>query len=189
MYSINTITNQKVCFALINHSYFSHHLLYDQFNVTVVDINTLQSIDFLYMINTGSYSDREDFLGAIQATNYDIVIVDLFFGGTEELTSADVSSLKNKAMGGSRPVIAYMSIGEAEDYRYYWQPEWATSPPVWLEEENPNWPGNYKVRYWNEDWQSIIYGNDDSYLRKIMDAGFDGVYLDIIDAFEYFENQ
>ncbi|HDY87770.1 MAG TPA: alpha-1,4 polygalactosaminidase, partial [bacterium] len=24
---------------------------------------------------------------------------------------------------------------------------------------------------------------------KIIDAGFDGVYLDIIDAFEYFENQ
>jgi len=80
-----------------------------------------------------------------------------------------------------------MSIGEAEDYRYYWKAEWKTNPPSWLAEENPNWPGNYKVRYWNEDWQNIIYGNNDSYLRKILDAGFDGVYLDIIDAFEYFE--
>jgi len=35
----------------------------------------------------------------------------------------------------------------------------------------------------------IIYGNNNSYLKKILDAGFDGVYLDIIDAFEYFENQ
>ena len=35
----------------------------------------------------------------------------------------------------------------------------------------------------------IIYGNNNSYLEKILDAGFDGVYLDIIDAFEYFENQ
>lgn len=40
---------------------------------------------------------------------------------------------------------------------------------------------------WDENWQAIIYGNDDSYLKKIIDAGFDGVYLDIIDAFEYFE--
>lgn len=53
--------------------------------------------------------------------------------------------------------------------------------------ENPDWPGNYKVKYWNEDWQKLIYKNNDSYLNKISTAGFDGVYLDIIDAFEYFE--
>jgi len=44
------------------------------------------------------------------------------------------------------------------------------------------------VRYWVAAWQDIVYGNDNSYLKKIRDAGFDGVYLDIIDAFEYFEN-
>ena len=85
-----------------------------------------------------------------------------------------------------RLVIAYMSIGEAEDYRYYWEPAWSVNPPSWLETEN--WEGNYKVRYWDSDWQKIIFGNEDSYLKKVLDAGFDGVYLDIIDAFEYFEN-
>ena len=29
----------------------------------------------------------------------------------------------------------------------------------------------------------------DSYLQKIIQAGFDGVYLDIVDAFEYFEDR
>ncbi|NPA44475.1 MAG: hypothetical protein GXO49_02970, partial [Chlorobi bacterium] len=81
----------------------------------------------------------------------------------------------------------YMSIGEAENYRYYWQEEWNTNKPEWLDKENPDWEGNYKVWYWNKDWQNIIYGNDNSYLKKILDAGFDGVYLDIIDAFEYYE--
>ncbi len=47
---------------------------------------------------------------------------------------------------------------------------------------------NYKVRYWEDGWQDIIFGNDNSYLKKILDAGFDGVYLDIIDGFEYFED-
>ena len=56
-----------------------------------------------------------------------------------------------------------------------------------MDGENPNWPGNYKVRYWEQSWKDIIYGNDNSYLKKILDAGFDGVYLDIIDAFEYYE--
>lgn len=31
-------------------------------------------------------------------------------------------------------------------------------------EENPEWRGNYKVRYWDNDWQNIIYGKDNSYL-------------------------
>ena len=67
--------------------------------------------------------------------------------------------------------------------------EWESNPPSWLAEENPDWRGNYKVRYWDENWQSIIYGDDNSYLKRITDAGFDGVCLDIIDAFEYFENE
>ena len=56
-----------------------------------------------------------------------------------------------------------------------------------MDAENPNWAGNFKVKYWNTEWQNIIYGNDNSYLKKILNAGFDGVYLDIIDAFEYYE--
>jgi cysteinyl-tRNA synthetase len=61
--------------------------------------------------------------------------------------------------------------------------------PAWLLGENPDWPGNHKVRYWDSAWQSIIYGNDSSYLKRIINAGFDGVYLDLIDAFEYFESE
>ena len=29
----------------------------------------------------------------------------------------------------------------------------ATKKPAWLERENPDWDGNYKVRYWHPDWQ------------------------------------
>ena len=116
------------------------------------------------------------------------IIIDLFYDDVA-LTASEVVSLKVKANGGSRLVIAYMSIGEAEDYRYYWHTEWETNPPLWLAEENLEWPGNYKVRYWDKDWHNVIYGKDDSYLDKVVDTQFDGVYLDIIDAFEYFEGQ
>jgi len=84
-------------------------------------------------------------------------------------------------------VICYMSIGEAENYRYYWNTSWNHHKPSWMSAQNPNWPGNFKVKYWDPEWQSIIFGNDASYLSKITSAGFDGVYLDIIDAFEYYE--
>ena len=63
-------------------------------------------------------------------------------------------------------------------------PEHASS---WLEEENPDWSGNYKIRYWDKNWQQIIFGNPDAYLDKILKAGFDGVYLDLVDSYEYFE--
>lgn len=153
------------------------------------DVTTLsQAKNFLYLLNLGSFANEAAFLNALRATDYDLLIIDLFYDGTEPLTSAEVASLKVKANGGSRRVIAYMSIGEAENYRFYWRPDWRVGSPSWLVQENPNWPGNFKVQYWETGWQSIIFGGEGSYLKRILDAGFDGVYLDIIDAFEYFES-
>ena len=53
--------------------------------------------------------------------------------------------------------------------------------PAWLDIENRDWPGNYKVHCWDLGWQAIIF----DYTDRLMDAGFDGAYLDIIDAYEY----
>ncbi len=159
--------------------------IFDNNNSSVTNLS--DAANFLYLINADAYNNKTDFLNAIIPTNYDLIIVDLFFHGDIILSSSEVASLKTKPDGGRRLVIAYMSIGEAEDDRYYWKNIWNLRPPSWLGDENPNWEGNYKVHYWKPEWQQIIYGNDDSYLKKIIDAGFDGVYLDIIDAFEYFE--
>ncbi|MFH1541945.1 MAG: endo alpha-1,4 polygalactosaminidase [bacterium] len=160
----------------------------DPYNVSSDEITSLAGArNFLYLLDSSEYASKADFLTAVQNTNFDLLITDLYYAGEEELSSSEVASLKVKANGGTRLVIAYMSIGEAEDYRYYWESEWATTPPSWLAAENPEWPGNYKVRYWDSTWKALIYGNSSSYLKKILDAGFDGVYLDIIDAFEYFE--
>ncbi len=152
-------------------------------------INSLSdAANFLYLINPENFVDKNAFLDSLIHTDYDIIIMDLFFN-EEELTAADIDNLKLKYSGAKRMVLAYMSIGEAEDYRFYWQASWDSSPPSWLAEENPAWEGNYKVKYWDEDWKKIIFGTENSYLDKIINAGFDGVYLDIIDAFEYFEER
>ena len=157
------------------------------FNANDNDIYSLQDAkNFLYLINPEEYTTRQAFLTALSATSYDAVIMDYFFN-QEEFTSGEISLLKTKNNGGHRLIIAYMSIGEAENYRYYWNADWNTDPPAWMKDENPDWEGNYKVAYWDEGWQSIIYGSTEAYLDKIIEKGFDGVYLDIIDAFEYFE--
>lgn len=161
----------------------------EPYNVNTSSITSLaQAKNFLYLINPDAFGSKQSFLSAMKNTNYDLLIIDLFFNGTP-LTANEVKSLKTKSNGGTRLVVAYMSIGEAEDYRYYWKDDWKTNPPAWLMKGNPNWQGNYKVKYWFSDWQKIITGNSISYLQKILDAGFDGAYLDIIDAYEYFEEE
>lgn len=151
------------------------------------DIKSLQDAsNFLYLINPENFTSKQDFIAGIVETNYDMVIMDLFFDD-EAFTAQEINQMSKKSNGGGRLVIAYMSIGEAEDYRYYWNNSWTVGSPSFIEAENPDWEGNYKVKYWEGEWQEIIFGTPGSYLDKIMSAGFDGVYLDIIDAFEYFE--
>lgn len=151
------------------------------------DITRLsEAQNFLYLINPQHFSTKQEFIQSVCATNYDLLVMDLFLDD-ESFTAEEIQQLKRKANGGQRLVICYMSIGEAERYRYYWEPTWRTHHPEWLDRANPHWPGNYKVRYWHPDWQALICGPGNSYLNRILAAGFDGVYLDIIDAFEYFE--
>jgi cysteinyl-tRNA synthetase len=157
--------------------------------------------NFLYLINPGSFASPRLFLKALGATGYDLLVVDAFVaserGGSRWLTAAEVGSLQRKPSGGKRLVLAYLSIGEAESYRYYWRREWDrlgdgvpdTAGPPWLEGENPQWRGNYKVRYWDPGWRSILYGGSEAYLDGILARGFDGVYLDLVDAYLYFEAQ
>jgi cysteinyl-tRNA synthetase len=123
----------------------------------------------------------------IDPTAFDMAVIDYSRSGEESgrYNSADMAALRS----GGRQVIAYLSIGEAEAYRYYFDAGWIdpltrqpdSSAPCWLGRTNPDWEGNYKVQYWSEDWQRIVLG----YLDRIIADGFDGVYLDIVDAFEY----
>ena len=159
-------------------------------NENDADVTSLsEAKNFLYLINaTEEFATKETFLSALNKTNYDLVLIDRDFND-ERYSSAEIEALKWKANGGRRLVIAYMSIGEAEDYRSYWKKEWGKfkTSPEWLYKENKLWRGNYKVFYWMESWKSILYGNEDAYLTSLLNVGFDGTYLDIIDAYEYYE--
>ena len=85
-----------------------------------------QAKNFLYLINPEGYASKAAFINAVTATNYDVIIMDLFLNN-QSFTAEEVAQLRNKANGGKRMVISYMSIGEAEDYRYYWQEHWTNN--------------------------------------------------------------
>lgn len=188
-YSVNN-SNEYISFAA-NHRELDNipdypTSIYNENSDTIRNLQ--QAKNFLYLINPDNlFTSKQEFVNSIENTNYDCIIMDFFYNG-EEFTPAQIEKLKQKANGGKRLLICYMSIGEAENYRYYWQENWKIGSPSFIEKENPNWAGNYVVRYWDAEWKSIIFGNNSSYLKKIINLGFDGVYLDIIDAYEQFEN-
>ena len=121
---------------------------------------------------------------------YDLLVTDYSRDGSDALalTPQDVARLKVKPDGSRRIMLAYLSIGEAETYRYYWKWYWnwffGMLAPSWRGAQNAEWRGNYGVRYWQDDWEKIIFSGEDSYLGRIIKAGFDGVYLDKVDEYE-----
>lgn len=142
--------------------------------------------NFLVLLNPGRYKTRESYIKALSETNYDLLIVDLYYGD-RPLTTEETARLKRKENGGQRLLLSYMSVGEAADYRTYWQPAWSNKRPHWLAEPNPEWSGSYKARYWSKEWHDILYGSPDAYIDRIMAAGFDGAFLDVMDAWQYFK--
>ena len=131
-------------------------------------------------------------LAAVAAHGADLLVVDSSRDGSDAglFTEAELAPLQ----ADGTTVLAYLSIGEAESYRDYFDPTWLAgdqpgpNAPSWLGPTNPDFPDNYKVRYWEPGWQAIILGASGA-LPRLVAAGFDGVYLDIIDAYEFWEER
>ncbi|MDM7925811.1 MAG: endo alpha-1,4 polygalactosaminidase [bacterium] len=132
--------------------------------------------NFVYQLQDVDFS-------AMGQAGFNLAIIDYSADGTDQaaFSRGRVDSLRS-APAGPSIVLAYLSIGEAEDYRFYWQAGWTPGNPSWLGRENPDWEGNYRVAYWDSGWRDIVL----RYLEKIQDAGFDGVYCDLVDQYEYF---
>jgi cysteinyl-tRNA synthetase len=115
----------------------------------------------------------------------DLIVIDpdATGGNGRALEPRDVAKLKTKPDGERRLVLSYLSVGEAETYRRYWKEGWRVEPPEWLGPANPNWPGSFVARYWDDGWKKLVYGTADSALERILDLGFDGVFLDRVDAY------
>ncbi len=118
----------------------------------------------------------------IITSGFKIAVMDYSRDGTDE--NRYTKSAIGKIKAASIMPLCYLSIGEAEEYRYYWRSEWKKKPE-WLGRENPDWEGNYKAKYWHPEWQNIVF----AYLDKIIEQEFSGVYLDIIDGFEYWSDE
>jgi len=119
-------------------------------------------------------------LGRLGASGFDLLVIDPSADGSAAgtFTAHQVGALRQMKPG--RRVVAYLSLGQAESYRGYWQGAWQPGQPDWLGEPDPAWPDNFWVKFWQSAWQEVVYGS----LDAVLAAGFDGVYLDRIDAYQ-----
>jgi len=155
----------------------------DNENVQPHKINSFNEISsFTYFINPEKFSSKESYFAALKRCNANLIVIDPDFDGVA-LSKNELSYLLTNNVGEKRYIFSYLSIGEAEKYRKYWKSEWESEPPSWILDENPNWKGNYGVKYWSQEWYAIV----ENELLQIESVGFSGVVFDTLDSYEFFQ--
>ena len=136
---------------------------------------------WIYLIDVDMEPETVD---RIAASSYDMVVIDFIVSEQWNL-DFPLAAVIEQWHSSEHPklVIAYIDIAEAEDYRSYWQPGWRVGNPEWIAGDDPDgWEGNFPVAYWHDEWREIWLG-EGGYLQGILDVGFDGVYLDWVEAY------
>jgi endo-alpha-1,4-polygalactosaminidase (GH114 family) len=151
---------------------------------SVISLSEIKN--FLYLPESTGFGREDEYALALHGTNYDMLIVDVFHGRTL-LSKRAVETMKYKKIGAKRLVLARLNIGTAEAYRYYWKPGWREGSPPWIGPNYPTYPDRYYVQFWKPEWQALISGDARSYMFGIMQQGYDGVLLDGIETYRYYE--
>jgi cysteinyl-tRNA synthetase len=166
----------------------------EQYDFTSLEraTTTFASIEVTtWMYQIQNLDETED-IDELDATEYDMFVVEPghnFIDFTYDVSYL-VNNLKTKPDGKPRVLFAYIDIGQAEDYRDYWGSDWIaptstkTGVPDFLLTTDPDgWSGNYPVAYWDSRWQDLWLGSG-GIIEQIVNFGFDGVYLDWVEAYD-----
>lgn len=168
------------------------------------------------------HEGRKAYIEELAASEWDAFYIDAHYDDMDSLTREEVEKLKTKPQGGRRQVIAYLSIGTTEMYRWYADPvminprqrsflhgtvengKFIPARERFRESGIPSWmlwsaySGQYADEatpiWWHPEWRDIIIRGGSKYknprynhsafpegrssIDKIVDMGFDGVYLD-----------
>lgn len=126
------------------------------------------------------------------ASNYDLFVIEpgLDFRDEAYDTAGLVKALGTKPGGSKRLLLAYIDIGQAEDFRSYWTKDWKPPrpgkpgfPDFLLAPDPDGWAGDYGVAFWHPEWKSIWLGGS-GLIARLAKLGFDGVYMDWVGAYE-----
>ncbi len=136
--------------------------------------------------------DTDEAIEALANTKYPLLVVepnhnikDTSFNSRDML-----QTLQTMSNGKQRLVLAYIDVGQAEDWRTYWQDDWVAPtsrkpgyPDFLITVDPDGWKGCYPVAYWDKRWKDIWLGSD-GIIAGLAEMGFDGVYMDWIEAYD-----
>jgi cysteinyl-tRNA synthetase, unknown class len=154
-----------------------------------LDLNSVRT--WMYQLQN---IENEAALDALVASNYDLLVIEPTFQirGSEDFPIEQaLERLKRHPSGKRRIVLAYVNIGQAEDYRPYWKrgvwrapTKSAPGNPSFMVSADPDgWEGNYPVAYWRKAWQGVVLG-EGGLIPQVAQKGFDGAYLDWVSGYE-----
>ncbi|MCU7834276.1 MAG: endo alpha-1,4 polygalactosaminidase [gamma proteobacterium symbiont of Taylorina sp.] len=136
--------------------------------------------------------DEDGAIETLDKTEYDMLVLEPGHNyidypyNTQEI----ISQLRTTSDGKKRLLLAYIDIGQAEDYRDYWQSDWVAptatqrgQPDFMITIDPDGWSGNFNVAYWKQEWKDLWLG-DNGIIAKLARFGFDGIYLDWVEAYD-----
>jgi len=133
--------------------------------------------------------EYEGAIDRLEFAPYDMVVIDptRTVRGLESFPTRDVVGRLRK----SKLCLAYINVGQAEDYRTYWRNHWKApteegpgTPAYMLSVDPDGWEGNYPVAFWDLRWKAVLWGSAEALVDGAIADGFDGVYLDWILGYE-----
>lgn len=120
--------------------------------------------------NIATYANTyEDYAPSLfeDLAKFDIVVIEPY--GTPKEA---VDQLRSRGV----IVLAYIDIGEAEEYRVYWE----KMDRSLILSENPDWHGCYYADVNNPKWHDIIIDTEIPYILELGD--YDGLCMDMLDV-------
>ncbi|HLO77021.1 MAG TPA: hypothetical protein VK196_11265 [Magnetospirillum sp.] len=139
--------------------------------------------NWLPLLRADRFGSKEEWLMALERTNHDVLFIDVTHRGSDPLTKDDVKRLRFKELGSPRLMLAVLPVGKAYDWRWYWKKGWEIGNPPFLFAPDGDDPGSFITDMNDPKWRELV----GKYLAGIMDLGFDGVVLDDLDTYLWFE--
>lgn len=141
--------------------------------------------NFMLMANLDNYP-KETLIESIANTNFDIVVVNCFYKN-DLLNAKDIIALKTKKNGGKRLVLAQIDVSIADSKKYYWVADWKLNLPQFVNKQMDIDGTKFRANYWQEEWQNILSGNENSIISNFIKLDFNGTYLTGNEAFVFYE--
>ncbi|MEX2642820.1 MAG: hypothetical protein WD270_05160 [Acetobacterales bacterium] len=142
--------------------------------------------NYLNLTDASGFMSQGAMVELLTRTNYDMLVLPLHHPQGRYISQDDVRDLRLKRLGSRRALVGRLSVAEAEAGSYYWRPEWSVRRPRWVQEAGRR-DGTFFTRFWQREWQQILFGDSRSVIDGVLAVGLDGIVLDVANVHRIYD--